>query len=179
LSSVSTDNMRGGRLAAQHLIEIGCERIAMIGGWPGASTNRDREFGFRTELGQRQRELAAFEEGQFSLPVAAEAARRMFAGPGPHPDGLFVTNDYMALRVMDVLRGDLGLRVPQDVAVVGFDDVGPAAETAYDLTSIRQPVTQMAQTAVRILLDRIHGRSTEPEHVILGAKLVTRGSTKR
>lgn len=179
LSSVSTDNLRGGRLAAAHLVDIGCERIAMIGGWQGASTNRDREFGFRAELDARRRTLAAYGEGRFSLPAAAEATRAMYAGPGPHPDGLFVTNDYMALRVMDVLRDELGLRVPRDVAVVGFDDTAAAAQPAYDLTSVRQPVGQMVDTAVRILFDKIEGRTTEAEHVILGARLFPRGSTAR
>lgn len=179
LSSVSTDNMRGGRLAAQHLMEIGCQRISMIGGWQGASTNRDREFGFRTELEMNGRTLFSYGEGLFSLSAAEKAARAMFSGPGPHPDGVFVTNDYMAMRVMDVLRKQFELRIPQDVAIVGFDDVGMAGGSSYDLTTVRQPVNQMVQTAVRILLDRVSGRVSEPEHVILGAKLFARGSTKR
>lgn len=179
LSSVSTDNLRGGRLAAQHLIGLGCQRIAMIGGWQGASTNRDREFGFRSELEMNGRALAAYGEGLFSLPAAAEAARAMFTTKGPKPDGLFVTNDYMAMRVLDVLRGELGLCIPKDVAVVGFDDVAMAGEASYDLTTVRQPVGQMVQTAVRIIMDRIERKTTEPEHVILGAKLIPRGSTSR
>ena len=179
LAGVSTDNVSGGKLAARHLIDVGCRRIAMIGGWRGASTNRDRELGFRSELEAQGRTLFDYGEGEFSLPVAAEAARQMFAGKGPRPDGLFVTNDYMALQVMDVLRGELGLRIPKDVALVGFDDISAAAQPAYDLTTIRQPVGQMVDAAVRILFDKIEGRSTEPEHVIIGARLVERGSTRR
>lgn len=179
LSGVSTDNVKGGRLAAMHLLEIGCARIGMIGGWQGASTNRDRETGFRSALEGAGRALFAYGEGKFSLPLAAEAARAMFSGPGPFPDGLFVTNDYMALTVIDVLRHDLGLRVPQDVAIVGFDDIAAAAQPAYDLTTIRQPIGQMVDAAVRILFEKIEGRSTEPEHVIIGARLIGRGSTRR
>lgn len=179
LSSVSTDNVRGGRLAAQHLIGIGCDLIGMIGGWQGASTNRDREFGFRAELASQGRALHAYGEGKFSRPVAAEATRAMFGGQGPHPDGLFVTNDYMALQVMDILRGECNLTIPSDVAVIGFDDIAQAAQGPYDLTTVRQPVRQMVETAVKILFDKIDGRSVEPEHVILGARLIVRGSTKR
>lgn len=179
LSSVSTDNLRGGQLAARHLISIGCERIAMIGGWQGASTNRDRERGFRSELDAHGRALAAYGEGQFSLPAAAAAAKAIFAAPGPRPDGLFVTNDYMAMRVLEVLRGPLGLRVPQDVALVGFDDVAQAGGAIYDLSSVRQPLDQMVEAAVRILIDKIEDRTMEPEHVLLPAELVPRGSTRR
>lgn len=179
LSGVSTDNVKGGRLAARHLVEIGCRRIAMIGGWQGASTNRDRELGFRSELEAAGHALFRYGEGKFSPPVAAEAARAMFSGPGPLPDGLFVTNDYMALIVLDVLKHELGLRVPQDVAVVGFDDIGAAAQPGYDLTTVRQPIGQMVEAAVRILFEKINERTAEPEHVIIGARLIERGSTRR
>jgi DNA-binding LacI/PurR family transcriptional regulator len=103
----------------------------------------------------------------------------MFARKGPHPDALFVTNDYMAIRVMDVLRFEFGLSIPDDIGIVGFDDVAMAALPTYDLTTVRQPVAQMVATTVRILFEQIDRGSGEPEHVILGARLIERGSTRR
>lgn len=179
LSGVATDNLNGGRLAARHLIQSGASRIAMIGGWKGASTNRDREFGFRAELEAHGRTLFAYGEGLFDLPSAAEATRRMFADTTARPDAMFYTNDYMAICGMEILKHDLGLRIPQDVAVVGFDDIPAAGRPSYALTTVRQNIPAMVETALRILFDRIEGRLTEPEHVLLGARLIERESTAR
>lgn len=179
LSGVSTDNVQGGRLVARHLIERGAERIGLIGGWQGASTNRDREFGFRAELDGHGRAIAAYGEGKFDLREAEKVTRSLFSGSGPHPDALFVTNDYMAFRVMDVLRFDLGVSIPQDLILVGFDDVAAAAQPTYDLTTVRQPLAQMVATTVRILFEQIGHASGEPEHVMLGARLIERGSSRR
>ncbi len=178
LSGVTTDNVMGGRLAARHLIGIGARRIGLIGGWSGASTNRDREFGFRSELEAQGASLAAYGSGQFDL-AATEAATRAMFSPTDRPDAVFITNDYMAVRALDVMRFELGLRVPQDVAVIGFDDIPVAAQPSYDLTTLRQPITQMVESTVRILFDQIAGKSREPEHVSLGARLIERGSTRR
>lgn len=178
LSGVSTDNVQGGRLAARLLIEKGAQRIGLIGGWRGASTNRDREAGFRAELDAHGRTLAGYGEGQFHLGETEKATRGLFTGAGPYPDALFVANDYMALRAMDVLRFELGLKIPQDVLLVGFDDIPMAALPTYDLTTVRQPLSQMVATAVRILFAQIGQEADEPEHVILGARLIERGSTR-
>jgi DNA-binding LacI/PurR family transcriptional regulator len=180
LSSVTTDNVGGGRLVARHLLAGGFQRIAMIAGWEGASTNRDREFGFRAELEAQGARLFDRAVGHFHLERAADAARALFGRPaGARPDAVFVTNDFMAVPVMDVIRYELGLRIPEDVAVVGFDDTPMAALPTYDLTSVRQPLEQMVAMALRVLFDRIEGSSTAPEHVILGARLIERGSSRR
>ena len=85
----------------------------------------------------------------------------------------------MAFAVMDVLRFELGLRVPEDVSVVGFDDVPPAAWPAYNLTTFRQRVDQMVAETVTMLLRRIAGDEAVAPHVVLGGELVIRGSTRR
>lgn len=179
LSSVTTDNVGGGRLAARHLAETGHRRIAMVAGWEGASTSRDREWGFRAELEALGRPLVAREVGHFDLALTTEAVRRLFApDSAQRPDGLFVANDYMAVRAMDVLRFELGLSVPGDVSVVGFDDTAAAALPTYDLTTVRQPIHRMVEAGLRILFDHLADPAAEPEHVILGAQLVRRGSTR-
>jgi DNA-binding LacI/PurR family transcriptional regulator len=178
LSSVTTDNRAGGRAIAEHLIALGRERLAYIAGFEGASTQRDRERGFRDGLEAAGRDLYAHGVGNFQHPQARDAALRMFDRPAP-PDAVFVANDHMAFAVMDVLRFELGLKVPGDVAVVGFDDVPLAAWRAYDLTTFRQRVNRMVAETVTTLIDHIDGGATEPRRVAVDGILIERGSTRR
>lgn len=178
LSSVTTDNRAGGRALAQHLVELGRSRIAYIAGFEGASTQRDRELGFREGLEAAGLGLYARGVGNFEHPQAQEATRRMFDRPDP-PDAVFVCNDHMAFAVMDVLRFELGLDVPGDVAVAGFDDVPPAAWPAYDLTTYRQRINRMVAETVATLMDRIEGGGTDPRRLQLDGALIVRGSTAR
>jgi DNA-binding LacI/PurR family transcriptional regulator len=177
LSSVTTDNRAGGRAVAEHLVGLGRTRFAYIAGYEGASTQRDREIGFREGLEAAGRTLYARGLGNFQHSEAQEAARRMFDRPEA-PDALFVCNDHMAFAVMDVLRFELGLHVPGDVAVVGFDDVPPAAWPAYDLTTFRQRINRMVAETVATLMDRIEGGRTEPRRIQIDGALIVRGSSR-
>ena len=177
LSSVTTDNRAGGRALADLLVSLGHQRIAYIAGFEGASTQRDRELGFREGLAASGLELFARGAGNFQHPLAQEAARRMFDCATP-PDAVFVCNDHMAFAVMDVIRFELGLRIPEDVSVVGFDDVPPAAWPAYNLTTFRQRVNRMVAETVTTLIDRIEANSPEPRRVKLDGALVVRKSTR-
>ena len=177
LSAVTSDNVGGGRKIAELLIAGGHERIGYIAGWEGASTQRDREAGFRAGLAAAGVSLAAREVGNFDAEEAMQAARRMFA-TNPHPDAIFVANDHMAFMVMDVLRSELGLRVPEQVSVVGFDDVPPAGWAAYDLTTVRQRANRMVAETVETLLACIEQNTTEPRRVSIDAPLVLRGSAR-
>ena len=176
-SSVTTDNYAGGYAVAQHLLKGGHQRIAHIAGWQGASTARDREAGFVDGLKEAGRDLFARAEGDFHTDKSREVAREMFGGVD-RPDAVFVSNDHMAFLTMDVLRDELGLRVPEDVAVVGFDDVPTAAWAAYDLTTVRQDVEAMVAEAVRTVLAAVSETDAEPEQVLLPAQLVVRGSSR-
>jgi DNA-binding LacI/PurR family transcriptional regulator len=180
LCSVTTDNVGGGRLAARYLLAGGHQRIALIAGWEGASTSRDREAGFVAELAQQGGLLFARGVGHFHLPRTVEATRAMFGvAPAHRPDAVFVVNDYMALAVLDVLRSELGLRVPDDVSVIGFDDTAMAALPTYALTTIRQPVEQMVRATMRVLFENIAARGMEAEHLQFEARLVERASARR
>ncbi|MGV1795307.1 LacI family DNA-binding transcriptional regulator [Rhizobium sp. A37_96] len=178
LSAVTTDNVGGGRLAAKALLDAGCERIAILAGWDGASTSRDREFGFRAELNTRGIELFERANGNFNLEDTTQAVRGLFKDklPAERPDALFVVNDYMAIRAMDVIRNEAGLRIPEDVSVVGFDDITTAAQPTYALTTVRQPINRMVEASLRMLFEQIEDPSAQPEHMMLGAQLVERGS---
>ena len=177
LSSVTTDNRAGGRALAELLVSLGHQRIAYIAGFEGASTQRDRELGFREGLAVAGQELFARGIGNFQHPLAQEAARRMFDCAKP-PDAVFVCNDHMAFAVMDVLRFELGLRIPEDVSVVGFDDVPPAAWPAYNLTTFRQRVNRMVAETVSTLIDRIEAKNAEPRRVKIDGALIVRKSTR-
>jgi len=176
-SSVTSDNRAGGRRVAEFLLAGGHERPAYIAGWEGASTQADREAGFLDGLAAVGRPLFAREVGNFVMDEARAAARRMFARP-VRPDAVFVANDHMAFGVMDVLRGELGLSVPGDVSVVGYDDVPPAAWAAYDLTTVRQRANCMVEATVEILLDQIEHPDAPPRSVAVEAPLIVRGSAR-
>lgn len=176
-TSVTSDNYRGGRIAAEFLVAGGHERIAHIAGWQGASTALDREAGFRDGLRRAGRSLFARSVGDFDPGRARDAARQMFGAPA-RPDAVFVANDYMAFLVMDVLRDEMGLRVPQDVSVVGFDDVPTAAWAAYDLTTVRQDTDAMVAETVRTMLAAVADPGSAPESVVLDVRLVVRGSAR-
>lgn len=179
MSSVTTDNVDGGRLAARHLLDGGYQRIALLAGWEGASTNRDRELGFISELEAHGAALFDRAVGHFDLGKTAEATRALFSpAKADHPDAVFVTSDHMAIAAMDVLRFKLGLRIPEDVAVIGFDDIPMAAMPAYDLTTIRQPITRMVDETVRTLFESIDRGPDALRRVCLEGQLVQRTSTR-
>lgn len=176
LSEVTSDNIAGGRRAARHLIETGHRRIAHVMGWQGSSTGRDRAEGFRQALRDEGLEPFAMIDGMYSRDVASDAVRTMFSGK-EKPDGIFVSNDHMAFAVMDTLRFELGLSIPCDVSVVGYDDVPMAAWPSFNLTTIRQPVRRMVEATVEILLNQIEGESA-PNRIRVDGPLVKRGSVK-
>ena len=176
MSSVTSDNVAGGRKAAELLLAAGHQKISYIAGWEGASTQRDREAGFVAALHAAGFTLHAREVGNFVAEEARQATLRMFeANP---PDAVFVANDHMAISVMDTLRFELRLNVPGDVSVIGYDDVTVASWPAYNLTTIRQPANRMVAETVDILLSKIEDPDAGPRRVEIDGPLVVRGSAR-
>ncbi|MFK7753435.1 MAG: LacI family DNA-binding transcriptional regulator [Sedimentitalea sp.] len=176
LAAVTSDNVAGGRKVAAFLVAGGHQRLGYIAGWEGASTQRDREAGFRAGLAEHGLDVVARAVGNFKSDGAKAAAQQMFGVPTP-PDAVFVANDHMAFAVMDVLRFDLGLDVPGDVSVVGYDDVPPAAWRAYDLTTVRQRANLMVRETVATLMALIE-TPDQPRQVAIDGPLIVRGSAK-
>jgi DNA-binding LacI/PurR family transcriptional regulator len=176
MSAVTSDNFSGGRKVAQFLLAAGHKKIGHIAGWQGASTQRDREAGFISALAEAGIALKAQAKGEFEMEKAAEATREMFAHDPP--EAVFVANDHMALAVLDTLRFELGLRVPEDVSVVGYDDVPAASWPAYNLTTVRQPANRMVTNTVKILLDQIENNAEEPRRIAIDGPLIVRGTAK-
>ncbi|WP_310018838.1 LacI family DNA-binding transcriptional regulator [Microbacterium resistens] len=170
---VDVDNVRGGRIAAEHLIARGCRRIATVTGPLTMPPAVDRLRGFREALRDAGLEPWAELDGGFSEAGGAEAAGRLLEGEA-RPDGVFVASDLMASGVLRVLRG-AGLRVPEDVAVIGYDDSQIAVATDPPLTTVRQPMHAEGETMAAVLIDVLAGRS--PRRVtIMPTELVVRAS---
>jgi len=175
ISTVTSANEAGGRKATEFLIAQGYKRIAHISGWEGSSTGRERQRGYQAAL--RSAGLAPVDiiDGRYSRACAAKAARDLMERSMP-PDAIFVGNDHMAFAVMDALRHELGLRVPEDVAIVGYDDVPLASWASYDLTTVRQPINQMVDATLDLLLRQIKFAEIAPDHIEIDGPLVIRSS---
>jgi DNA-binding LacI/PurR family transcriptional regulator len=176
-STVTSNNFLGGQKVARFLIAGGHKRIGYIAGWEGASTQRDRETGFVEELKQHGMSLYAREVGNFNVDEARQAAHKMFSGD-KIPDAVFVASDHMAFAVMDVLRSEIGLKIPEQVSVVGYDDVPISSWPAYDLTTIRQPANRMVAETVSMILESIENKKTMPRQIKIDGPLIMRGSTR-
>lgn len=176
-SSVTTDNYQGGFLVGEYLAATGHRRIAYIAGQEDTSTNQDRERGFRAGLARTGQVVFAKASGNYDFETARQAARDLFTVDAAHrPDAVFVANDHMAIAVMDTLRIELGLRIPQDVSVVGFDDVKQAAWGSYQLSSVVQDADAMIDATAGLLLQEMDG-ATQNRAVVLPTRLVLRQSS--
>nr|WP_269205317.1 substrate-binding domain-containing protein [Motilibacter aurantiacus] len=176
LCSVRTDDEAGGALAARHLLERGHRRLAFVG----------LQFGDRHRGATRVVERPEF-AGAGLLAVAAEApalAAGRQAGdeiaalpPRRRSTGVLCGNDLLALGVLQAMT-EHGLRPPEDVAIVGYDDIGYAAGAAVPLTFLRQPSVELGRAAVRLLLDEVdRGPEHRHEHVVFVPELVVRRSS--
>lgn len=179
LPFVTSDNYSGGTKTADFLIAGGHEKIAYIAGWEGASTQRDREAGFTDRLKQSGLELHKRGVGNFSAEIASKACRDMFDGPKEDwPDAIFVANDHMAFAVLDTVRFELGLSVPEDVSIVGYDDVPVASWPAYSLTTVRQPANRMVSETVGILMEAIDASNVTPKRIKIDGPLIARKTAR-
>jgi len=177
-SSVTTDNYFGGAEIARHLMAQGYRRFGYIAGWEGASTQRDREAGFREGLAQGGFELCFRAVGNFRNEQAYDAAQALISAKA-RPDALFVANDAMAIVVLDVLRHEAGLRIPEDIAVVGYDDIPPASWPSYNLTTFSQPADEMVENTVSLLMQHIEAEDRDPQQIIITGSLKIRASSKK
>lgn len=173
LDSIACDNVAGGRMAAEALLARGRQRIAFVAGRADTSTSREREAGFFAAFAERG--LAPprrIDAGEYSYEAGQRAA--LLAGDA---DGLFFANDILALGGLDALRHRLGRRVPQDVSVIGFDDIPMASWPAYELATLRQPVAAMVAASVALLRARLSGEAgPAPHRKRLPATLLRRAS---
>ncbi len=176
VSFVDVDNVGGAREATRHLVDTGRRRIATITGPQDMGVGIARLTGYREALATAGIEVVddLIGYGDFSEASGMVAMRTLLAAH-PDIDAVFAASDPMALGVLRVLR-EAGRRVPEDVAVVGFDDSVLASQTLPTLTSVHQPVEEMGRTMARLLYDKISGIELAQPYVILGTHLVERDS---
>jgi LacI family transcriptional regulator len=174
---VATDNVAGGRLIAEYLHHHGHERIAYIAGPPLPSTSRQREAGFVGRLAELGAALPdeRLLRGQYTHDAGRQAMRQLLS-LAERPTAVACANDVVAFGALSAARS-MNVAVPRDVWVVGFDDIPMAGWDSFDLTTIRQPIHDMARAAVDLLLERIEDRSLPPRFVGFPNGLVVRGST--
>lgn len=182
LSVVSVDNYAGGCMATEHLIEQGCRHIGHIAGPLEWWEARQRKAGWQDCLRKAGLPVAEhhWHEGNWSA-ASGESAIRQLLDEYPEMDGVFVANDQMALAVLQIACRR-GLRIPQDLAVVGFDGIRESAFYWPPLTTVYQDLRTLGRTAVRELFqiieaDRQGTAKTEPKTISLSPELVVRGST--
>lgn len=175
--SVLVDNAQGGRLATQHLIDLGHQRIGCITGPPDLTSSAERATGYRQAL--HENNLASDEKliagGDFQYRSGYEAARQLLAVDDP-PTAIFAGNDLMAVGAICAVA-ELGLRVPADLSIVGFDNIRLASFTNPPLTTINQPKSKMGELAATMLLERMRNRELSPRRRLLETSLLIRQST--
>ncbi len=178
VSAVCCDNAAGGELAAEHLIAAGCRRLSFMAGAADTSSSMDRERGFRSGVARAGLPAPSVARGDYSYQGALVAARALLDGPS-RPDGLFCANDVMAMAALDVARFDFGLKPPDDLLVMGFDNCAQAAWPAYDLTSVDQDTAGMIATAVALASAQIESGARAAQRTTLTPRIVERSSTRR
>jgi LacI family transcriptional regulator len=175
--SVGSTNFSGGLAATGHLLSLGHRRIGYIGGPATAACNQARMHGYRAAM---EAEGAPVPEGYvltghflFADGVSGGSALLDLAEP---PTAVFAGSDETALGVVEAARAR-GLRIPEDLSVVGFDDTQVARMASPPLTTVRQPLREMGRTAVRTALRLASGEKIDSHHVELATELIVRGST--
>jgi len=160
--SVTCDDLEGGRLAAAHLLDRGHHRVAVLAGETYASTGLERAQGFLEHWQAAGGAVPAERvvHGPFHTRGGRASMERVLAEPGPPPSAVFVVNDLAAVGAMGALR-DAGLRVGEDVAVVGYNDVPLAAELPIPLSSVASPMLDVGRAATELLLQVLAGGQAE------------------
>jgi DNA-binding LacI/PurR family transcriptional regulator len=174
LSYVDVEQQHGARLAAEHLVSLGRQHLATISGPLDMPAGQDRLAGFRSAAAVAGHAYIPAYQGDFTRASGERMCRALMA-EHPETDGLFVANDLMAEGALQALR-DMGRKVPVDVAVVGFDDSMAALACRPPLTTVHQPVEEMAAEMATMLLAQIREGETRPRSVIFQSALVRRES---
>jgi LacI family transcriptional regulator len=178
LPTIDSDNLRGGQLATAHLLGLGHRRIAMLSGRPDLESSRLREQGYRQAMAAAgvpvSEDLVLV--GGYDAQASAECTRTLLTSADP-PTAIFAANDVSAIAAIQAAVG-LGLRVPADLSVVGFDNIPESALCAPPLTTVNQPIRQMGERSIQLLLRLMRGDHVEDTHITLQTDLVVRQSAR-
>ncbi|HEX4791925.1 MAG TPA: substrate-binding domain-containing protein, partial [Actinospica sp.] len=175
--TVDADSLTGGRLATEHLLSLGHRRIALLAGRADLQSAKLREQGYREALAAAEVPFtdALVRVGGYDAELSRLAAQELLTGP-QRPTAVFAANDVTAIATIEVALS-LGLRVPEDLSVVGFDNIPESALCTPPLTTVNQPIRTMGERAVELLIRLIREQPVECTHLTLATGLVVRGST--
>jgi LacI family transcriptional regulator len=178
LPTVDSENFLGAASAVEHLLALGHRRIGFVGGRPDLESARLREAAYRRALEEAgiPFDPALVREGGFQPEAAREATNALLALEH-RPTAIFAANDVMALAAMSTAKAR-GLAIPEDLSVVGFDNVPESALATPPLTTVEQPIRQMGVEAVRILMEWFDNPARTPDRVVLPTRLVVRQSSR-
>lgn len=177
VDTVVTDNIEGAYQAVSHLLQLGHRRIGLIGGPLLTTTGRERQDGYRKALLEAgiQADQRLIKIGGFRQEGGYRGACELLAGEDP-PTAIFTSNNLMTLGALGAIR-DKGLKIPDDIALVGFDDLPWAAALVCPLTTVAQPTYEMGQIATELLLGRIADKDRPIRKIKLEPTLVVRQSS--
>ena len=178
VSAVCCDNLLGGQMAADYLLEIGRRRLAYIAGNANTSTNIDREKGFAGRLRVHGAANYLRQPGSYTYQSGYEAALRLLNRDDP-PDAVFCATDIIAMGCMDAARFELGVRIPDELAIIGFDDIPASRWPSYTLTTIRQPVNKMIDMTLKVLDEQMKQPELGAVLKLEPGRLIERGSTRK
>ena len=177
VASVCSDNLAGGRDVANLFLRYGAKRFGYIAGGQETPANQDRAEGFIQQLKERGISQIKTAAGEYRYEGGYHGALQLMRQPKP-PQAIFCANDMMAIGASEALRHELGLRIPQDVMIAGFDDIPAAAWPSYNLTTVRPDIEKMVRQAIEILKLKSDGSDDSNNSLpLVRGTLIQRGST--
>lgn len=174
---VVSDNYAAGQVAAQHFHSVGVTSAVYLTGNVPTYTNGEREAGFCSEFKNLTGQEARVIEADYDYMDSLETIRSMFSDLN-HPKAVFCATDNLGMAVMDVARLEFGLRIPEDLQVIGFDDIPQSQWLSYQLTTFKQDFRRLARESVKIVVNQIQERDTSLVKLMIPAKLIKRSTTK-
>ena len=178
VSSVRCDQEEGERWLVDELVGAGHQSFGIVEGPPDSVVGLERKTGALDELAELGITDITTVSGDFGYETGRECFADLVQKRGSAPDAIIAANDVMAIGCIDEAREAFGLRVPDDISIVGFDGVGPARYAAYNVTTVRQPVHRMTQSAASMLIERIENPELSPEKRAFSGTLIRGGSAR-
>ena len=175
---ICSDTFNGGRMAADLLLDNGHKRIALISGNDLVVKDYEREYGFSGRLHERGVSIWRTELGRYSKYESGRAATRRIMNGHDYPDAFFCADDVLALGCIDVLRREYNVRVPGDISVVGFRDIGAISFSAYAITTVHSPVREMVTATLEYIQTMDHSGGDSLKTELFPMRLVIRDTVR-
>ncbi len=178
VNSVCCDQEAGERILVNSLVNTGHKLFGLISGPEDSLVSVQRTFGARDRLARLGFDDVPIVQGDYTYESGEQGLRELMKHFDNGPDAVLCANDVMAVGCMDAARNEFSLRVPDDISIVGFDGIAPALWSGYDLTTIRQPVQQMAEAAVEMVMERVDHPDKTPEMRVFSGVLQSGNSAR-